>query len=211
MQNNFNRIAPFYDFLARRIFGKAIQNSQTWLLSFVPENATVLIIGGGTGWILTEFLKHTNCRSILYLEASEKMLERSKKWYEKAPKTTTTVEFRMGTEASLKPEETFDVVFTGFLLDLFQPEPLHNLMATLNAHLKPGGTWLVADFEPKNATSFWQKSLLKTMILFFKLTANLQANKLPDLQKAFARLPLNLQQQKFFYKNLIVAGVYLKQ
>ncbi|KAA9327298.1 class I SAM-dependent methyltransferase [Adhaeribacter soli] len=211
MQNNFNRIAPFYDFLARRIFGKAIQNSQTWLLPFVPENANVLIIGGGTGWILTEFLKHTNCRSILYLEASGKMLELSKKRYDKAQKTTTDVAFRLGTETVLKPEETFDVVFTGFLFDLFQPEPLHDLMTRLNAHLKPGGSWLVADFEPKNATSFWQKSLLKSMILFFKLTANLQANELPDLEKEFAHFPLNLQQQKFFYKKLIAAGVYRKQ
>lgn len=211
MQNNFNFIAPYYDTLAKLTFGNAIQNSQTWLLPFVPEKANVLVIGGGTGWILEVLLEQTNCNSILYLEASEKMLAQSKNRYAKARKTKTMVEFRLGSEAALKPEETFDVIFTGFLLDLFQPEPLHQLMSKLNAHLKPRGLWLVADFCPQNATLFWQKSLLKTMVLFFKLTANLQANEIPNLEKAFARFPFKLQKQKYFYKNLICSGVYRKQ
>ncbi|MBK0402044.1 class I SAM-dependent methyltransferase [Adhaeribacter sp. BT258] len=212
MQNNFNFVAPFYDPLAKLIFGSSIQNSQTWLLPFIPQNATVLIIGGGTGWILEEMLKQTNVSRILYLEASEKMLEQSQKRYAKSPrKSAVKVEFRLGTEQELKREETFDVVFTGFLLDLFQPENLQLLMHKLYTHLKPAGLWLLADFAPQNATRYWQKSLLKSMVLFFKLTANLQANRLPEIEKAFEKFPLVQKQKKHFYHDLIFGAVYLKR
>ncbi len=211
MQNDFNFVAPYYDSLARLIFGNAIQNSQTWLLPFISPNATVLIIGGGTGYILTEMLQQTNCRKIIYLEASEKMLQLSKKRYENSPKNPATlVEFRLGNENALTPEETFGVIFTGFLLDLFPPEPLHQIMQKLYHTLKPNGLWLVADFEPKNATKFWQKSLLKVMVRFFKITANLQAENLPDLSKAMADFPLKLTHKQYFYHQLIFSGVYRK-
>lgn len=212
MQNNFNFVAPFYDPLARLIFGSSIKNAQTWLLNFVPENARVLIIGGGTGWILEEMLQQKKASQILYLEASDKMLLQSRKRYANCPqKSATAVEFRLGTEQDLKPDETFDVVFTGFLLDLFLPENLQKLMQKLYAHLNPNGLWLVADFAPQNATKIWQKSLLKTMVLFFKLTASLQANQLPEIDKAFENFPLQQQQKKLFYHKLIFGAVYVKQ
>ena len=46
------------------------------------------------------------------------------------------------------------------------------------------------------------------MVQFFKLTANLQADKLPDLEIAFAKFPLNLEQEHLFYHNLIRSAVY---
>lgn len=211
MQNNFNFVAPFYDQLARLIFGKSIKQSQTWLLPFIPENATVLLIGGGTGWLLTEMQQTTKAGKILYLEASEKMLQRSQKRYASSPKNSKTkVAFRLGNETALAPEESFDVIITPFLLDLFLPENLDKLMQHLYRQLKPNGKWLVADFEPKNATHFWQKSLLRIMVQFFKITANLQSNTLPDLEKAFAGYPLNQNAKAHFYHNLIFAAVYQK-
>jgi len=212
LQNNFNHITPIYDFLAGLIFGKSIKESQIWLLPFIPENANMLIIGGGTGWILEEILAtNFKCR-IVYLEASKKMLKQSQKRYQKhAKKSNILIEFRLGTEIDLKETESFDVIFTGFLLDLFLEENLRKLMQKLYKHLKPGELWLIADFQPKNATRFWQKSLLQTMISFFKITANLQANQLPDLDSAFSGFQLKPEHQKLFYHKLIQSSVYRKQ
>ena len=211
MQNNFDFVAPFYDQLAGLIFGKVIRNSQTWLLPFIPENATILLIGGGTGWLLTKILRRTQASKIVYLEASGKMLERSKKRYALGPKNSrTNVEFRLGTESQLAEKENFDIIITPFLLDLFLPENLQELMAKLFAHLKPDGLWLIADFEPENAIRFWQKSLLNIMVQFFKVTANLQSNELPDLNAAFARFPLKFLQKTHFYHKLIFAAAYQK-
>lgn len=211
MQNDFNKIAPVYDFLASLIYGRAIKNSQTWLLQFIPENSNVLLVGGGTGWILSYFLQSTKCKSMVYLEASANMLELSRKQYLKVKKTSDCiVDFRLGTETNLLPTETFDVIFTGFLLDLFKPAPLQLLMQNLERKLNPGGLWLLADFAPENSTRFWQKALFKTMIGFFKVVSNLQANQLPDLKAAFQKFPLVPVQEKFYYRRLIKAVIYKK-
>ena len=70
---------------------------------------------------------------------------------------------------------------------------------------------MVADFAPQNAIKYSGKACSKTMVLFFKLTANLQANQLPDLETAFGKFPLDLQQQHFFFHKLIFAGAYQKR
>ena len=97
------------------------------------------------------------------------------------------------------------------MLYLFQPENLRRLMHKLYSHLKSQGLWLVADFAPQNATKFWQKSLLKIMVQFFKVTANLQANNLPQLEKAFQEFPLKQTRKQFFFHHLIFAVVYQKR
>ena len=53
MQNrtNFNYIAPFYDTLCQLVFGQRVKNAQIESLKFIPANSTILIAGGGTGWI----------------------------------------------------------------------------------------------------------------------------------------------------------------
>lgn len=211
MHNDFNFVAPVYDQLARLIFGKAIQESQSWLLPFIPENATVLIIGGGTGWVLIEMLQKTKAREIVYLEASEKMLQISRKRYDKSPKNPgTKLEFRLGTEDEIKDKETFDVIFTGFLLDLFKPAALNQLIQKLTGALNENGTWLVTDFDVKNAVKFWQKALLKTMVQFFKVTANLQADSIPDVPAALAATSLSEIQNQHFFHRLIFSAVYRK-
>ena len=76
--SSFSLVAPFYDQLAYLVFGRAIKISTTknYKIYTAPESQ-VLIIGGGTGWILKELLQQTSCKSIVYLEASDKMLHKA--------------------------------------------------------------------------------------------------------------------------------------
>ncbi len=50
--NGFNRIAGVYDFLAKLVFGKHIRRSQEHFLKMVIQQNKVLVLGGGSGWIL---------------------------------------------------------------------------------------------------------------------------------------------------------------
>jgi ubiquinone/menaquinone biosynthesis C-methylase UbiE len=54
---NFDFIAPYYDFLSKLIFGKRLRIAQTSLLSKIPRHQRILLVGGGTGWILPELLQ----------------------------------------------------------------------------------------------------------------------------------------------------------
>ena len=74
--NDFNFIAPFYDVLARIVFGNAILKAQTTHLSEINENDQVLILGGGTG----KLLEHIPfCDRVDYVEKSEKMIRIAKR------------------------------------------------------------------------------------------------------------------------------------
>ena len=74
MANDYNRIAKSYDVLSRIIFQNSIIKAQLYLIEFLEENTKVLIVGGGTGWILEEIakLKKPNI-SVVYVEKSSAM------------------------------------------------------------------------------------------------------------------------------------------
>ena len=78
MPKGFDLIAPYYDSLARLVFGDSIRHCQLEYLDKIPPGAQVLILGGGTGWLLGELMKiNPSCR-VWYLESSIKMLEMTK-------------------------------------------------------------------------------------------------------------------------------------
>jgi tRNA (cmo5U34)-methyltransferase len=85
MPNNFsfNTIAPFYDFLVRLVFQQRLQEAQESLLVQIPEKGRVLILGGGTGWVLTRLLELKPEVSIVYVEVSEKMLALSQQRWQR--------------------------------------------------------------------------------------------------------------------------------
>ncbi len=203
--SGFDRVAAFYDPLARLVFGSSLQRAQLWLLPFIPDDATILIIGGGSGWLLQQVLIQTSPKHILYVEASEKMLQKARQ-QTSAPSIVT---FRHGTEASLQPDEQFDVIITPFILDLY-PEPrLTQLMHRLHAALRPKGLWLFADFWPaEQKPPMWQKLLAKSMYLFFGLLSNVQARHLPNYSLYFDDLGLQEKDSASFYGGFVQAKVF---
>ena len=71
MASNYDNSAAFYDQLSQMVFGKALIRAQLYLLQQVPPNSTVLIVGGGTGWILEELSNiHYSGLAITYVEIS---------------------------------------------------------------------------------------------------------------------------------------------
>ncbi|HEY9047693.1 MAG TPA: class I SAM-dependent methyltransferase, partial [Ohtaekwangia sp.] len=70
---SFDSIAPVYDMLSRIVFGRSMVKSQRHFLKYIPAEASVLILGGGTGWIIQELFAVNNTCTIVYVEASQKM------------------------------------------------------------------------------------------------------------------------------------------
>lgn len=206
MGNNYNAIANIYDFLSRLIFQKSIINAQVFLLNHIPPNSKVLIAGGGTGWVLEELSKiHAEGIEITYVEKSEKMISLSKRKDIRQNK----VEFINKSVEDFSIEKKYDIVFTAFLFDNFLPGKIEFVFAKLNQLLKPGGLWLYADFVNGNQGKLWQKLLLKTMYLFFKLTCNIETLQLTDMNKFFAEGYNNVV-ESFYYLNFIKAVAYTK-
>ncbi|MBF9237805.1 class I SAM-dependent methyltransferase [Hymenobacter sp. BT683] len=207
----FDRVAWCYDALAGLVFGSALKRAQRAALLGLPSGAPrILILGGGTGWVLTEVLSHRPHATVLYLEASPKMLARARARLERErPQATAQVEFRHGTQADLKPAETFDAIITFFVLDCIAGDELETALAQLRSAQRPGAPWLLADFRP--AQGGWRRLLLQLMYAFFRLTTGLRARALPELHIALGNLGLVPLRSRTFFGGALEAVVFSEE
>lgn len=183
-QNDYNNIAFCYDGLSRIVFGKHIKQSQICLLSFIGPGSKILIVGGGSGWILEEISrKYSSGLHIVYVEASANMIKLAK-----AKKTAyNTVELVNEYIEVYQPSSTFDVIITAFLFDNFDEETTTKIFNKLHILLNKNGKWLFADFIITNRTKYQHKLLIRAMYFFFKITSNVQAKKLTDTEPIFIK------------------------
>lgn len=205
---NFNWVAPVYDTLAFLVFGHKLQRAQVIFLDQIPTGASVLLVGGGTGWLLEQILKHDHAKRIVYLEPSRKMVAlASRRMIQNA--LPGSVDFRVGDETALLPDESFDVIITPFVLDLFTETTLKTrfIPILLNA-LRPNGVWLVTDFIQPPA--WWQKALLWTMIRFFRLTAGIETNTLANWQQCLLDANLVCQDRNRQVGGMVSAEVWAR-
>jgi ubiquinone/menaquinone biosynthesis C-methylase UbiE len=203
MAANYDNSAWFYDRLSRVVYGRALIRSQVYLLDHIPEGSKVLIVGGGTGWILEEIARlRPSGLKITYVEISAKMMALSRK--RDAGGNEVAFINDAVEHAQLKAE--YNIVITPFLFDNFTDETLQKVFAQIQAALKPGALWLNADFHVSG--KWWQKVLLPSMLLFFRVTCRIEAKKLPDIDGVFERHQYKILQQKSFFGEFIVARVY---
>ena len=198
----FDKIASIYDRLARIVFGKSIQQAQVYFLDHVPSQSKVLILGGGSGWLLQHLLELKPDCEVYYIEASEKMLELSKAKVNQSSR----VHFIHGTENNIPSNVQFDVAITHFYLDLFTDALLNVSLEKIQTTLKSNSIWLATDFI--NGKRVWQGVLLSVMYLFFRVTCGIESSKLPDWNQQLQRMGLFKVKSKFFFREFIEATVY---
>ena len=211
----FDAIAPVYDLLVRLVFGRQLQRAQTTLLRSVilPNRAaSILIVGGGTGFLLIEVMKNfPGCR-ILHLEASAAMNRRAvRRLIRRAvvDVVPTIVEFRTGNETALRSGDQFDLILLPFVLDLFTDTTLKtHFLPRLRPVTAPGGRWLVTDFV--NSPVWYHRALLWVMFRFFRLAARIEAQQLPAWQQLLAEAGFR-QEIKIEQPNKLVTSLLLCQ
>ncbi|MCD0488742.1 class I SAM-dependent methyltransferase [Pedobacter sp. MC2016-14] len=206
--NNYDKIAKYYDFLSRMVFFKSQVNAQKQQLALVPANSKVLIVGGGTGWILDEIAKlHPQGLEIIYVEISANMLELAKK----RKYGNNSLEFVHLPIEEFVEQQSFDVILTAFLFDNFAKDRVKQVFSKLNYLLKPGGLWLFTDFvQQPRQSKIWQSLLLKTMYLFFRKLSNVEASHLIDTGAEFKQCGYLKLEEKDYYRGFIKSIVYKK-
>ncbi|MFB9842310.1 class I SAM-dependent methyltransferase [Mucilaginibacter ginsenosidivorans] len=205
MAANYNNSAWFYDKLSRLIYGNALVKAQVYLLDSIPPGSKILIAGGGTGWILQEIVKiHPGGLSITYVEVAANMMVLSRK----RNIGGNRVDFINDAVENVPLANDHDVVLTPFLFDNFTEESLQKIFGHIRQSLKPGGLWLNADFRLTG--KWWQKILLRSMIVFFRLICGIEATKLPGIEQCFAKHGYAAIKQKSFFGDFILSTVYQK-
>lgn len=209
MPNNYDAAAWFYDRLAQLVFGETLIEAQRYLVRHIGQEAKVLIVGGGTGWVLEEIARlQTSTLKITYVEISAKMMSLSQK---KNCGQNEVIFVNRGIEDH-QITTAFDVILTPFLFDNFSAERIRVVFNKLHQSLKPGGLWLLADFQIQNkCKAIWQKLMLKTMYLFFGWLCGVETKKLITMCPFFLAEKYHLSAEKTFYKGFIISQVYQKQ
>ncbi|MGZ3944595.1 MAG: class I SAM-dependent methyltransferase [Mucilaginibacter sp.] len=205
MAANYNNSAWFYDRLSRLIYGGALIRSQVYLLQFIPKNSKILIVGGGTGWILEEIAKiHSSGLKITYVEIALKMMASSKK----RNASNHEVDFINDAVENVSLQNDYDVVITPFLFDNFTEENFQKIFAHIHQALKPNGLWLNTDFQLTG--KWWQSMMLKSMFVFFRTICGIEAKKLPGIQAAFDKYGYRQIEQKSFFGYFILSVTHRK-
>lgn len=209
---SFQAVAGIYDSLAEVVFGTSIKDAQRVYLDTIPEDSRVLVIGGGTGWILKDLLRTGRCRSITFVETAPAMLTKAKRVVDGIDENKTKIDFIQGSVSSLQPLKRYETVLVFFLLDLYSDKEAMQIMQEISAHLEPNGICLFADFDPKSQRyiPYWQKFLLELMFHFFSLTTNLKNKKLPQYSRIFEEAGFTCIQSCLFYGSFIRSSVYQK-
>ncbi|MBB5637857.1 ubiquinone/menaquinone biosynthesis C-methylase UbiE [Pedobacter cryoconitis] len=208
MKNNYDSIAGYYDVLSRMVFFRAQVKAQIDQLHAIPANSTVLIAGGGTGWILEEIAKiHPSGLTITYIEISSKMLDLSKKREVKS----NAVTFIHSAMEDFKTNFSYDVLITAFFFDNFSADHVEIVFNQLNKLLKKDGIWLFADFYyTRQSGKRWQWLLLQTMYLFFSKISSVEAKSLVNTEHLFREKDYLSLKEAFYYSGFIKTIIYQK-
>ena len=175
LATGFNRLAPIYDALARVAIGKGIRTSQLHFLNHLRERRKLLILGGGTGWILPYIIKSNPTIQIDYVDISHRMIEQARS----NVSADFQVRFIVGTEENI-PDKNYDCVITNFYLDLFDDLSLGHVVFRIKNSILPNAIWVATDFVNERP---WHKILLAIMYSFFCVTTGLSTQKLPLWEK----------------------------
>ncbi|PVD54169.1 methyltransferase type 12 [Terrimonas sp.] len=207
-KNNYDKIAFCYDRLSRLVFGSSIRQSQICLLPFISPGNRILIVGGGSGWILEEISKlYTSGLHIVYIEVSAKMLKLAKE----KNIAENKVEFLNCYIEEYHTASAFDIIITAFLFDNFTKKTATENFDKLNALLSNKGKWLFTDFYITPRSSFYQRMLLNLMYYFFKRAGNVEADKLIDIDFFFLKYHYKEVLCKYYYDRFIKAACWVKE
>jgi tRNA (cmo5U34)-methyltransferase len=198
--SGFDFLTPFYDGLARFFIGEDMVNAQLHFLKFFRGCNHLLILGGGSGWILKPLCAACPELQIDYIDVSSGMIEASKE----NSGNHAHINFIQGTENDI-PNRLYDGVITNFYLDLFDERSQSNVMDKIRISLTPSALWLVTDFVQEKV---WHKVMLWTMYRFFRIMARIEATQLPDWQNNMMEAGHTLCETKKFKSGFIQSNLY---
>jgi ubiquinone/menaquinone biosynthesis C-methylase UbiE len=206
--NNYDKIANYYDRIHHLFYGQSEIHAQVELLDYVRPGDRLLILGGGTGWILDKIgaIFPSGLR-ITYVESSARMMEltKTRKWGQ------NEVELVTSTVEEWKGDMVYDCVLTGLFFDNFQDAHAAAIVRQVSPYLKNGGYWLESDFYyPRRRGKLWQAILLYSMYISARLICGVEAKRLPDMDRIFTEEGYRVLYTTFHYQRFIRSVVYRK-
>jgi len=205
MKRSYDTIAGVYDILAGIFIGKALRDAQIYLVQYIPAGAKVLIVGGGTGWILEEITRmYSKGLQIDYLDISANMISKASK----RNVEQNNVRFIKQSAVENFEGNNYNIILSPFFFDNFKESTMCGIFNRLHQKLQPNGLWLYTDFQVAGEHQFFQKGILYLMYTFFRTVCNIEATHLPNVTAQFAKYEYKIIQSMTFKKKFIISSVY---
>lgn len=165
----YDRVAPWYDALAAGYGSGAMGTAKKAAAHFVPDEASVLIVGAGTASEAP--LLATRAARLTLLDAAPRMLARARRRLANAE----NVEFVAGPLENFAPQTPFDVVIAPFFLNVYERATLPSVVRRLAELMTPTGRLVIVDFAAPRSGWFGvlqRAYYLPPLALFRWLTKN---------------------------------------
>ena len=204
---NYDRITPYYDFLSRLVFQDNQRKPQYAQLNFLKNDDRMLIVGGGSGWILEAIYElKLSGLEVIYLEHSESMLYKSK--YRNTG--NLNVKFIHLDVELFQEDKKFDVIMTPFLFDNFKQEKATKVFSILDDLLKEDGHWFHADFTHDTKGGWWKEIIINLMYRFLRMWSAVDHSEFVDMSPIFDSFGYELIWKQFYFSKFIYGKVYRK-
>ncbi|MBN3521540.1 class I SAM-dependent methyltransferase [Algoriphagus lutimaris] len=196
MKDSYGFIAPFYNRLAKLVFGNQLAVAKRSFISRLGEKK-VLIIGGGDG---KDYQNYQENLLGDYWELSQSMLVLSKKNLHRS-----SLNFHLGNFRQ-KENHTFDEIWLHFVLDTMFDSEIMELLDQLKRSLNQEGRIFFVDFfQP---TTLKNKMLQFFMISFFRMVAQHKRKNIPEYEELFKRCLWEKEKEQIFLKGWVKAQVW---
>jgi len=207
--SGFDRVAGIYHALEYAAFGRTLQRSRVAHLDRLRDCSDVLILGDGDGRFLQALMQAMPTVRVHSVDASSKMLALAASRLGDDDRARVTLE-RADVRHWDTGDRSYDAIVTLFFLDCFLERKVEDLVARLTPRLRPGGLWFFADFAIPSAGLARLHALVvvKSLYLFFKWRAGLEAQKLPPSEAILQRAGLTCVAAREFRAGILRSAVY---
>jgi tRNA (cmo5U34)-methyltransferase len=192
---NFDKVAPHYRWLERVAFGRALEECRAALLPQIAGCERALCIGDGDGRFTELLLKAQPCMRV--------DVERSRSMIRLARQRSSATFFHANALA-FTPDDRYDLVVTHFVLDTFTDAQVSTLVPRVRKSAA-GGFWLISEFQACGPAS---RFLIWLMYRFFRITAGLRVESIPDYRAAFISSGFTLQKSWTKWNGFLISELW---
>jgi SAM-dependent methyltransferase len=210
-RSGFDRLAHGYRALEFLAFGRDLERARFAHLGRLAACRDILLLGEGDGRCAARLAALAPGARIVCVDSSPAMIERASRRI--AGSDASRVSFLCADARSFAPGAgAFDAVATFFFLDCFGAADAEIVVARAGSGLRPGATWLFADFvlPPRGAARLRARAWLAVLYAFFRASAGLRAAALPPSEDILARAGWSRSACRDFQGGLVRSAVYVR-
>jgi SAM-dependent methyltransferase len=181
MTANFDGLARWYQWLELSTFGIELERARMAHVGQLADCREILLLGDGDGRFLKKLLKASpDCR-VRSIDASAEMLKMAAARLSPSERARVTFECADALTVAL-PTFAYDGVATVFFLDCFTDDQARVLIGRITNALRPGGTWVFADFAipTRGPQRIAAHVIVGLLYAFFRWRTGISARRLPE-------------------------------